>query len=227
MTNILTSPSTGAITRITLLGLLLFKPMHGYEMRRNLEGQRREHWADIQYGSVYASLKQLAKEGLIEETGTEREGNRPPRTVYRITGAGEEELLRMLREAWSKPAFSARPLDTALSFIWLLPQEEVARLLEERLRALDEAARGLDETQEWTERMSREEPGLDHGRGFQAMLSDLFEHSRRLLAGEREWTEYVLGRVRGGIYELTKETLEKWRDQDAWREHTDDQHASD
>ena len=215
MTNKLTSPSTGAITRLTLLALLQFKPMHGYEMRRNLEGQRREHWADIQYGSVYASLKQLAKEGFIEEAGTEREGNRPPRTVYRITGTGEEEMLRLLREAWSKPAFPARPMDTALSFVWLLPQEEVARLLEERLRALDEAAQGLRDTQEWAERVSQEEPAMDHGQGFQAMLSDLFEHSRRLLAGEREWTEYILSRVRSGVYELAEETLEKWRGQSA------------
>lgn len=214
MTDKLTSPSTGPITRMTLLAFLQFKPMHGYEVRRNLEGQRREHWADIQYGSVYASLKQLAKEGLIEEAGTEREGNRPPRTIYRITGAGEEELLRLLREAWAKPAFSARPMDTALSFVWLLPQEEVAQLLEERLRALDDATRGFDETREWAEQMSQEQ-GMDHGQGFQAMLSDLFEHSRRLLTGEKEWTEYILGRVRSGVYELAKETLEKWRRQDA------------
>ena len=42
-------------------------------------------------------LQQLAREGLLEEEGAEREGNRPPRTVYKITEKGQEELLNLLR----------------------------------------------------------------------------------------------------------------------------------
>lgn len=191
---------------MTLLAFLWFRPMHGYEIRRHIEEQKRDRWADIQYGSIYQGLRQLAKEGLVEEAGTEREGNRPPRTVYRITEVGREELLRSLRQMWAEPTFSARPMDVALSFVWLLPFEEVERLLEERLGRLDEISRELDEAQE---QAVSPDPGIG------AMVSDLFDHSRRLLAVEREWTENVLSRLRDGAYEIREETRRAWGDKDA------------
>lgn len=184
---------SGAITRLSLLALLSFKPMHGYELRREIEDRRMDRWADVRYGSIYAGLKQLAKEELLEETGTEQEGKLPPRTLYRTTEAGKEQMLELLRQAWVEPQFSAKAVDVALSFFMFLSREEITRLLEERLERLDGALADLDTAQEGP---------INPDPGVQAMVYDIFDHNRRLLVTEREWAEHVLSRVRDGVYTM-------------------------
>jgi DNA-binding PadR family transcriptional regulator len=194
MSNRFTRPSSGITTRLTLLAMLSGRPKHGYDLRKELEERQMERWADLQYGSIYASLRQLTKEGLLQEVATERTGNRPARTLYQSTPAGKEELLHLLRRIWAQPTLSAQPLDVALSFYWLLPSEELVRLLENRLSALDAIVLDLEMTQA---QAGHPDPGV------QAMIADLFEHNRRLLALERAWTEHLLHRLSSGAYRLT------------------------
>ena len=153
-----------------------------------------ERWADIQYGSIYAGLQQLTREGLLREVTTEQTGHRPVRTLYQSTAARKEKLLRLLRQIWAYPTLSAQPLDVALSFSWLLPAEELVRLLETRLSALDAILADLELTQA---QAGHPDPGM------QAMIADLFEHNRRLLAVERVWTDHLLHRLQNGAYRLT------------------------
>ena len=194
MSNRFTRPSSGITTRLTLLALLSTRPKHGYELRKELEDRQMERWADLQYGSIYASPRQLTKEGLLQEVATEQTANRPARTLYQSTPAGKEELLRLLRRIWAQPTLSAQPLDVALSFFWLLPSEELAQLLETRLSVLEAIVSDLEGTMA---QAGHPDPGM------QAMIADLFEHNRRVLAVERTWTEYVLHRLRSGAYRLT------------------------
>lgn len=196
------------ISRLTLLALLGFRPMHGYEIRSEIEERRMDRWADVSYGSIYGGLRQLAKEGLVEEAGTERSGRRPARTVYRITESGGEELRALLRQAWVRPFFPATGVDVALSFFPLLSLDEVSRLLGERLAALDGIAEGLDSAEKATTDQQRAQGVV---RGIRAMVSDLFEHRRCLLAAERAWTERIMRRIREGDYAIDDEVLRRWR----------------
>lgn len=159
-----------------------------------------ERWADIQYGSIYAGLQQLTKEGLLQEVTTEQTGHRPVRTLYQSTAAGKEELLRLLRQIWTYPTLSAQPLDVALSFYWLLPAEELIPLLETRLSALDAIISDLELAQA---QAGHPDPGM------QAVIADLFEHNHRLLALERAWTEYLLHRLQSGVYRLAADVEPK------------------
>lgn len=189
-----------------MLALLAFKPMHGYQLRRIIELRGMDRWANIRYGSIYAGLRQLTKEGLLEEAGSERDGNRPPRTIYQTTQAGKEEMLRLLRQAWVEPAYAARPVDVALSFVWMLPQDEIVGLLEERLAKLEAGARELEASWEQVPEWSS---------GVGTMISDLFDHNRRLLAAETEWTRQVLERARKGEYAVIEDELMRRKEKDA------------
>ena len=82
-----------AVTRVLVLGVLLKQPMHGYEVRRELESWNAEQWANIAYGSIYFSLTKMAEEGLVEVFSTDDRGNRPARTVYAITDEPPVEVL--------------------------------------------------------------------------------------------------------------------------------------
>src|SRR5699024_2102842 len=90
---------SGLTTRMAILGALSFRPMHGYEIRRELELRRVDRWAGVSYGSIYGRLRSLVREKHIEVVGSEQVGNRPARTVYRITPAGADELTRAMRTA--------------------------------------------------------------------------------------------------------------------------------
>lgn len=215
-------PSSALSTRIALLALLALKPMHGYELRQVMEQRHMHRWADVRYGSIYSGLQQLAREGFVEAAGEYREGNRPPRTIYKINDAGLPELKALLRQAWTQPALTSEPVDIALSFFMFLPVAEIVGLLEQRLVQLDaiqafieEAVQRFDEHIGRIERGEVAPPSLPQGFGrpkprrIRAMMADQHDHRRRLLTAEREWTTHLLERFKSGAYD---------EDDDAWCE---------
>jgi DNA-binding PadR family transcriptional regulator len=125
-----------AVTRVLVLGVLLKHPMHGYEVRRELENWNAEQWANIAYGSIYFSLAKMAEEHLVEVISTDDRGNRPARTVYAITDAGRHEFTRLLRELWWEYRPAIDPFRVALSFMNCLSREEVLAALRNRAGGL-------------------------------------------------------------------------------------------
>jgi DNA-binding PadR family transcriptional regulator len=190
----------GEMSRVVLLGALARRgPMHGYAIKQTLHEWYMDFWADVKPGSIYAGLKRLVTEGLAEEVGTSRAGNRPVRTTYRITSAGTDELRRLLRSFWTPPVRVARPVDMALNFVTELPAGEIEPLLHERLQAL--------ENQIWLFRPEVRPAFDDPVR--QARVDDLHEHELLLLEAERAWCEHVLKRLRSGVYASGSKTKRK------------------
>src|SRR5437763_9743839 len=125
-----------AVTRVLVLGVLLKQPMHGYEVRRELESWNAEQWANITYGSIYFSLTKMAEEGLVEVVSTDDRGTRPARTVYAITAHGRQEFARLLRELWWEYRPAIDPFRVALSFMNCLSREELLAALRNRAGGL-------------------------------------------------------------------------------------------
>jgi DNA-binding PadR family transcriptional regulator len=71
-------------TRAAVLALLAERPMHGYEMIKELDERTAGAWVPSA-GSVYPTLQLLEDEGLIE--GEESEGRRR----FSLTDAGRKE----------------------------------------------------------------------------------------------------------------------------------------
>jgi DNA-binding PadR family transcriptional regulator len=71
--------------RTALLRLLAERPMHGYDVIRELEQRSGGMWRPSP-GSIYPTLQLLEDEGLLK--GEEQDGKR----VYSITDAGRAEL---------------------------------------------------------------------------------------------------------------------------------------
>ncbi|MBI4867513.1 MAG: PadR family transcriptional regulator [Candidatus Wallbacteria bacterium] len=63
----MTRPETARLTTpdLVVLSLLLERPMHGYEMVRELERREVEDWAGISRAQVYYSLAKLARLQLL------------------------------------------------------------------------------------------------------------------------------------------------------------------
>jgi len=121
---------------LAVLALLWERPMHPYEMSLTLKERHKDDSVRLNFGSLYSVVDSLVKHGLIEPASTEREGNRPTRTVYRITDAGSVEVVDWLTELVRVPVKEFPQFEAALSFLPLLPPDDVARLLDMRTKAL-------------------------------------------------------------------------------------------
>ncbi|MEU2439187.1 PadR family transcriptional regulator [Streptomyces rubradiris] len=110
---------------------------HGYQVRNDLEYWGAHEWSNAKPGSVYHALKQMARQGLLHahETAPSTAGG-PPRTEYEITGRGEEEFFRLLRE--SLVCYDQKPdvRSAAIGFLVELTRAEALELLRERIRRI-------------------------------------------------------------------------------------------
>lgn len=175
--------------RLVILGHLRMGDLHGYELKQRIE-QRMGDWTSIAVGSIYHALNKLEQEGHIEKIGTERQGNRPSRSVFRITASGDAEFLHLLRELWRTPERVYQPLDIGLYFSQELPREEIVGYLHGRLAAMERTVQYLDAHRE-------EFRGRPH---VPAVYHAIFDHSRAHILAEREWLADVLQKFSDGTY---------------------------
>jgi DNA-binding PadR family transcriptional regulator len=172
-----------------ILGLVKWmQPVHGYDVRRELQSWRAEEWACVAPGSIYHALRKLAEEGLLEEVATEKPGARPARTTYRVTPKGEAEFEEMLRQYWWGYQQPIDPFLAGFGFLPALPRREAAAALRNRSRllraAVDEHRFAL--ASEW---MQQTKP---------AHVGWMFELVVARLEAEIAWCERIAERIEGG-----------------------------
>jgi DNA-binding PadR family transcriptional regulator len=195
-------------TRLVILGFLRGQPLYGYEIKRMIE-QVMGDWTNIAFGSIYFALKKLAEEGFVEKVGTEQEGGRPSRTVYQITAAGREEFLRLLREVWDSVERQTFAFDIGLSFMSALPMEEVRGYLRKRVTHLEHVLQYLEAHQ--AEQLADEHVP-------DRLASAVFEHHRRHLQAELDWTRDLLQSVEQRVYD---DEIDWMRGLFEWKEQED------
>ena len=122
---------------LSLLTLLMERPRYPYEMAATLRERGKDQAIKINWGSLYTIVQNLEKYGFIEAVEVAREGRQPERTTYRITDAGRAELKDWLRELLSVPEREYTRFEAALGESAVLPPDELADLLQQRLDALD------------------------------------------------------------------------------------------
>lgn len=124
---------------LAALSYLSRAPMHPYELSRTLRGNDDTRSIKFTHGSLYMVIGQLSKAGFITEHETSRSGQRPERTVYALTDAGQHELRDWLRELVEVPQQEYPHFVAALSLIAALPPDEVVELLHRRQARLTES----------------------------------------------------------------------------------------
>ncbi len=124
------------MARLLVLWLLAEGPLHGYRIQKILGDPGLAFWFRVEDASIYAMLRSLVKQGLARIQGEEREGQRPSRTVYRITPAGRKALRQDLEAGWRALEPSREVFAVALAAADELEAEEIRQLLAERRAAL-------------------------------------------------------------------------------------------
>jgi len=177
-----------SMSRLIVLGAVrTYQPVHGYDLRRQLEGWHVAEWANLSYGSIYFNLKSLAEVGLLEEVGTDQVGNRPARTTYRLTATGEAEFQQLLRSAWWEYERGIDPFAAGLAFMTILPRDELIAALEHRARVLRSGAQGM----EFAARAQLDDPDAPH-------IAETFWLLSARMVAEATWADEAVSRIRQG-----------------------------
>jgi len=131
------------LLEFAILGLLHDSPMHGYELRRRLQGIFGPLQA-ISFGSLYPRLRMMQSQGLIEIADTQEARFMPTRSrvSYQLTGDGKERFQTLLDDAgpdsWEDDVFALR-----FAFFARTDSRIRLRILEGRRARLIERISGL------------------------------------------------------------------------------------
>jgi len=105
--------------RLLILGLLMEKNQHPYEIGQTIKQRNWHHSFKLRDGSLYYAVDQLRHDGLIEaaEVIPVPGSNRPDKTVYRISERGRDAFLDLLYAQMEMIAYPQHPLFAAMPFI--------------------------------------------------------------------------------------------------------------
>jgi len=113
---------------LLILSSLIRQPMHGYEIKMELQYKHVRLWAKADHGHLYATLTRLEKGGQI--TGAEVGADR--RRTFTISDSGRARLLKGLEDLGRAEDSTHFDIDLFLSSSFALPQARVISLLAER-----------------------------------------------------------------------------------------------
>ncbi|MGL4177570.1 MAG: PadR family transcriptional regulator [Dermatophilaceae bacterium] len=203
-------------TRLLLLGaVLLFEPVNGYQVRRELLSWRVEDWAHVNPGSIYSGLATLTRQGNLRRHDLV-DGGRAV-AVYTSTDDGRAEFARL----WGRAVEDVRLLDplpfqTAMTLLPLVERERALGHLRARQRNGVAARRERD----------AEKVEADALPSHAAALAELW---RATDAEEAAWLDRLVIRIERGDLEFAGEPM-RWqapagdpgwqmvRDQERYRE---------
>ncbi|GAA3588280.1 PadR family transcriptional regulator [Nonomuraea rosea] len=158
-------------------------PMHGHQIRRAAQLDHLDLWTDVKPGSLYGALQRMAAEGLVRPLRTERQGGRPPRTIYEITTEGRHELEIHRSTALRDTRMLPNPIDLALLHVQDMPEESVGAALRDRRASLSHQHQSMLHLRD------EADPYLT------AMERVIFDHTLRRLQLELDWHDELLGQL--------------------------------
>jgi DNA-binding PadR family transcriptional regulator len=136
---------------LLILGVLHRGNFHPYEIKRRLLNAMVQCYTDVDVGTLYYAIRQLAKARLIRVVSRERVARGGVRTVYAITPHGKARFQKLLHECFGTRGPVSETLYGALLFLHLGDPRRIADLLEARLKQL---AEGIREVAEISRRLS-------------------------------------------------------------------------
>jgi DNA-binding PadR family transcriptional regulator len=171
---------------LLILGVLHRGNFHPYEIKRRLLNAMVQCYTDVDVGTLYYAIRQLAKNRLIAAVSRERVARGGVRTVYAITPQGKERFQQLLHECFAAQGSVSDTLYGALLFMHLGDLRRMAALLERRVEQQAEATRKVAEVRQQLSAL------LSSG-GLR--LLDHLDAQRRL---DQKWLQALLADVTAG-----------------------------
>jgi DNA-binding PadR family transcriptional regulator len=181
---------------LAVLTLLYEAPMHPYRMQRLIKDRGKDEVINVQQrASLYQTISQLLRAGLITFWETTRQEGFPERTVYKLTEKGHHTAVKWLRDMLSTPAQEYPEFPAAVSLLPLLTPEDALHQLEMREARLTDRIATIDKDLET----------------YAVSLPRLFllesEYMRTVLEAEQKWVRLIIADLRSGELTWNQEWL--------------------
>jgi DNA-binding PadR family transcriptional regulator len=177
---------------LTLLGLLMEKPRHGYELDEVISTRGMREWTEIGFSSIYYVLARLRDRGLITEIDTSGPARGKARRVYGPTAEGRRACARSAEAAVAelRPVFP--PILVGLANQPVIPPERLRAALDRRAADLTEKIATIGAARE----AQPDVPGF---------VRAIFDYALGQLAAEQQW----LAAYRAELAELGNQSPNK------------------
>lgn len=157
-----------------MLGLLVEKPRHGYELEEVISARGIREWTEIGFSSIYYLLTRLRERGLITESEPSRVVRGKGRRVYGPTAEGFRACALAAEAAVAelRPVFP--PVLVGLANQPVIPPERLRAALDRRAAALAERIAAVTAARD----------AQPHVPGF---VRAIFDYSLGQLTVEQQW----------------------------------------
>ena len=118
-----------------ILGVLHRGDFHPYEIKRRLDRAMIECYADVDVGTLYYAVRQLAASGMVTAVAHQRVARGGMRTIYRITPRGRERFRELLHEQFAAEGSVSETLYGPMLFLHLAGPHLVAAALQARIES--------------------------------------------------------------------------------------------
>jgi DNA-binding PadR family transcriptional regulator len=112
-----------------ILGVLHRGDFHPYEIKRRLTQAMIECFTDVDVGTLYYAVRQLADSGFLTAVAHQRVARGGMRTVYRITPRGRGHFRELLHAQFAAEGDLRQTLYGPMLFLHLADQKQVAEAL--------------------------------------------------------------------------------------------------
>ncbi len=179
--------STTSTTKIDLLllGLLLDRPMHGYELYQQIQAERIDTWLHVSMAGVYYSLGKLRDQGLVAES-RQRGGRSARKSIYRLTEDGRAAFFSAMEAQALNQETASLDYDLVIYLLNKLPLQQATSLLEQHLAFLGKQTHALQTTLD----AERDASGS-------SLRLAVLDHKLRYLKMEQNWLTDVLRGIEG------------------------------
>jgi DNA-binding PadR family transcriptional regulator len=160
---------------LTVLGLIVEEPRHGYDLERVIEARGVRRWTDIGFSSIYYLLAKLERRQLI--AADEGRPAAKARRVFHATAEGRriaaEQALSFIEDARPVP----HPMLVGLANLALLDGPRYVEALRARLTEVEQRLHAVDAAQRSQQAQATLPPAA----------REVFSYSLSLLEAERSW----------------------------------------
>lgn len=161
--------------------------MHPYKMQRLIKDRGKDQVINVeQRASLYQTMNQLLRAGLIAEWETARDEGFPERTVYRLTDKGHAAAREWMHDMLATPGQEYPEFPAAISLLPLLtPQDALAQLERREIQLVKQIA-ALDVELEAS------------GNGLPRLFVLESEYMRVVQQTELEWVRALCADIQSG-----------------------------
>jgi DNA-binding PadR family transcriptional regulator len=170
---------------LLLLGLLLDRPMHGYELYQQIQAEGIDDWFNVSMAGVYYSLGKLRDQEFVAES-RQRGARSARKSIYRLTEEGRAAFFSAMESQALSQERAYLEYDLVIYLLNRLPLQRAIALLEQHQAFLAEQAQQTQNTLD-TERE----------RGGSPLRLAVLDHGRRYLEMEQAWLGDVIRSIEG------------------------------